>query len=52
MIEYEAVLTRQHQLAVTGLSIVETNALLNALAAVGASSVALPLEAAIEGSGG
>ena len=34
MVEYEAVLTRQDQLAASGLSIGETNALLDALAAV------------------
>jgi predicted nucleic acid-binding protein len=34
MIEYEAVLTRPHQLLATGLSIEETNAVLDALAAV------------------
>jgi putative PIN family toxin of toxin-antitoxin system len=34
MIEYEAVLTRPHQLEATGLSIEETNTILDALAAV------------------
>jgi hypothetical protein len=34
MIEYEAVLTRPEQLAATGLSIEETNILLDAFAAV------------------
>jgi hypothetical protein len=53
MIEYEAVPTRQHQLAVTGLSIGETNPLLDGLGCgCRAQSVAFPLEAATEGSGG
>lgn len=34
IIEYEAVLTRPHHLAVSGLSVEETNAVLDALAAV------------------